>query len=135
MLEPFELDITMFDPEESEESEEHEVLDVWAGKRWDSELRRNNHRAVCVEWFDKTVSVEPVCNLIDNFSQTINEKMIPVLNNWINHSTKKGRCLFCKYGATTEILTCSICYEKSKWLKQFVNVKYNKMLPMKRKHE
>ncbi len=135
MFAPFEFDIKMSDISVCEDSEEYEVLDVWAGPRWNSELRKNNNRAVCVKWFDKSVSVEPVCNLIDNYSETITEKMIPVLNTWIKHSNPKVRCLFCKCHVKTEILTCNNCYEKCKWLKQVVNVNSNKILPTKRKHQ
>lgn len=104
------------------------VSDIWNGRRWYTSHRINNQRSVCVEWEErkfkhskKTVTVEPVCNLIDNNKQEIAEKMIPILYNWRLAAEKMQSnaflCSFCDNRRLTGCHTCADCTKKTEWLK------------------
>ena len=98
--------------------------EVWSGKRWYSCMRKNGQRAVCVLWEDKSITVEPVCSLIDTSKQEVNQKMIPILCNWkIAAETFKRtiKCAFCEEYSKMNDFMCKDCANENDWLNVFIN--------------
>lgn len=109
---------------ETETECEYIPVEVWSGKRWYTCMRKNGLRAVCVLWDDKSITVEPVCNLIDNTKQEVNEKMIPILCNWkIAAETFKRtiKCAFCEEYSEMSDFMCKECANEYDWLNVFIN--------------
>lgn len=142
-MKAFEMDI-------DKDYEECLVLEVWSGRKWYSTMRIEGQRALCVMWEDRSITVEPICNLIDSSEQAVNEKLVPVMYNWIHYNKKMkcpSKCLFCNDLAKTSILTCEDCYTDMYWLEEFMNTeKINRtitqmdtttinILPQKRQQE
>lgn len=97
---------------------------VWSGKKWYTSMRKNSQRAVCVMWDDKSITVEPVCNLIDTSKKEINYKMIPILCNWkIAAETfrKTIKCAFCEEYSKMNDFMCKDCANENDWLNVFIN--------------
>tara|TARA_B100000085_G_C18543995_1_gene513140 strand:- start:273 stop:836 length:564 start_codon:yes stop_codon:yes gene_type:complete len=106
-------------------SEDEYVKDVWSGKKWYSSIRKDYQRAVCVLWADGTITVEPVCNLIDFVNQEVCKNMIPVLYNWRvsvkNNLCKTKKCAFCNDPRKNDNFLCKECEESTIWLDTFIN--------------
>ena len=106
-----------------EQDTESVPKEIWSGKKWYSSIRKNGQRAVCVKWEDTSMTIEPVCNMIDFETKEITEKMIPVLYNWdlasktLRHTCK---CAFCNEPSDVKNFMCSSCDTKASWLKPFI---------------
>jgi len=115
---------TAFEMDIDTDYQECTVLEVWSGRKWYSTMRTEGQRAVCVMWEDRTMTIEPISNLIENEEQVVNEKLVPVIYNWIQYSRKMkcpSKCLFCNDLAKTSIITCEECYNEVSWLEEFMN--------------
>lgn len=101
------------------------VKEVWSGKRWYSSMRKDYQRAVCVMWDDNSVTVEPVCNLIDFVNKEVCDKMIPILYNWKvsveSKMCKSNLCAFCINERKYDDIVCKECINNTKWLDIFIN--------------
>ena len=109
---------------EIETEREYIPVEVWSGKRWYTCMRKNCQRAVCVMWDDKSITVEPVCSLIDTSKQEVNEKMIPILYNWkIAAETFKRtiKCAFCEEYSEMSDFMCKDCANENDWLNILIN--------------
>lgn len=103
---------------------EYIVKEVWSGKRWYTSMRKDGQRALCVMWDDNSITVEPVCNLIDNTKQEVNKKMIPILCNWkIAAETFKRtiKCAFCEEYSKLSDFMCKECANENDWLNVLIN--------------
>tara|TARA_B100000212_G_C27383313_1_gene538085 strand:+ start:657 stop:1217 length:561 start_codon:yes stop_codon:yes gene_type:complete len=101
------------------------VKDIWSGKRWCSSIRKDYQRAVCVLWEDNSVTVEPVCNLIDFVNKVVCDKMIPILYNWkvsVEYKMCRSKlCVFCINERKYDDISCEECINNTKWLDIFIN--------------
>ena len=92
---------------------------------WYSCMRKHYQRAVCVMWDDNSVTVEPVCNLIDFVNKEVCDKMIPVLYNWKvsveSKMCKSNLCAFCINERKYDDIVCKECINNTKWLNIFIN--------------
>ena len=120
------MDIETYPPPPSPVmSTTHVVKNVWSGKNWWSSIRKDYQRAVCVEWQDGDITIEPVCNLIDYANKEVCDKIIPVLNNW-RISVEKDlcftqKCAFCNDPRKTDNFLCQSCESDTSWLNLFIN--------------
>ena len=126
MFKPYDMDI--LDKRLSPDpyiNENTPVKEVWSGKKWNSSIRRDYQRGVCVMWEDNTKTIEPVCNLIDFVNKEICEKMIPILCNWkISVETNVCNtklCAFCNQERQINNFVCKECQDKTEWLNTFIN--------------
>lgn len=101
------------------------VKEVWSGKRWYTSMRKDYQRAVCVMWNDNSITIEPICNLIDFVNKEICDKMIPVLYNWKvsveSKLCKSNLCAFCINERNCDDIICKECINNTKWLDLFIN--------------
>lgn len=126
MVGPYFMDIeTPAPPPSPVVTELQTVKDVWSGKKWYSSIRRDYQRAVCVLWEDSTITVEPVCNLIDFVNEEVCKNMIPILYNWRlsvhNNLCKSHKCAFCDDCRKHDNFLCEECENSTSWLNIFIN--------------